>query len=1048
MKLSSPSFAAPVNVDSVRVPSQNESSITLEWNKVNNASTYILRYDHGGSLKSENISASHLEPRVTYEVSPLNAGTEYNFTLFTVVENVSSSGHTFQAVTAPENVKKVEVSSRNESSMTLEWDKVNNTATYVLRYVHDGNLKEENIGLFLEAPVTHEVSPLNAGTEYHFTLITAFENVSSGGYQFQAVTAPLSPAGFDPVARTETSITLQWEKVDDIRNYALAFSERELNVTATAEHRVTQLIPNLTSMTGYNFTLFTVFGNVRSRGVSKTAFTAPPNVKEIETVTQNETSVTLRWRKVSGILSYLLTFTGGETSVTASVGNEHVTQAILGLASGTKYDLILFALFEDIRSSGLAHSAATAPRNPDWCQPVEQNETSITLRWRKVDAILTYRLLFNEREMNVSAFAGQEDVTHTIPELAHGTNYNFSLFALFENIRSAGLNCITATVPSMVTEVQIAERAVTHVTLTWAVDVSKRWGYFLQMSGESLFLRPSESEPLLSHSFTSLQPGKEHLFTVITTFSGLNSTAYRGVTVTAIGSASVNWHVTNSSIRGAVEGLFTNAIATYKSQNHSSPGGSHVSFTGLYPGATYEVSLVYEREATRLLQYSHNLTINPPNLRAHCENWAAGYSVYILWDKPDGVWTAVEVNVTGETYLLGEDGEQHVKIPGFLPARTYEVSLASLSGTVRRSEPFVFHCSTDNRGVIAGSVLAVLLFVALVCATVFILRKRTDVIIRLVFPRAISAAKFSDHFDQLSKDDCRGFSLEYESLSPVGNEQTRKEANLPENKPRNRFINVLPYDWSRVKLTTSNPNATSDYINASYIPGSNSKREYIATQGPLPNTVDDFWRMIWEQSVTGIVMVTNCIEKERTKSERYWPRDGEPWLYGTLLVTTRSEQHEPNWTLREFTVKNNSTSEVRSVKHFHFTAWPDHGVPQGTDVLIQFRELMRRHIQRDGNEAPTVVHCSAGVGRTGTIIALDVLLQQLERERAVAIKGFVHKMRLSRPHMVQTESQYMFLHQCIMDSLQSDDKPDENIYMNADSLYVNSSALQEFHRKA
>uniref|UniRef100_A0A3Q0SEF5 protein-tyrosine-phosphatase n=1 Tax=Amphilophus citrinellus TaxID=61819 RepID=A0A3Q0SEF5_AMPCI len=350
-------------------------------------------------------------------------------------------------------------------------------------------------------------------------------------------------------------------------------------------------------------------------------------------------------------------------------------------------------------------------------------------------------------------------------------------------------------------------------------------------------------------------------------------------------------------------------------------------------------------------------------------------------------------------------------------------------------------------GVIAGSVFAVLLFGLLVALVVFIFLKRPHIIrwdehyfcyVLFIF-RAISAAVFPDHFHQLCLDDNRGFSEEYEGLAPVGTEQTRKTALLPENKAKNRFTNVLPYDWCRVKLTTLDPNGTSDYINANYMPGYNSNREYIATQGPLPSTVNDFWRMIWEQRVKRIVMVTNCTEGGRTKCEQYWPADRNPCPYKELQVTIRSEQHEPNWTLREF--------KERTVKHFHFTAWPDHGVPQGTEVLIQFRGLVRQHIEREGGNAPTVVHCSAGVGRTGTIIALDVLLQQLEREHAVGINAFVHKMRLNRPYMVQTESQYFFLHQCIMDSLQPKEMNEENVYENADMIYVNATALQELRRQ-
>lgn len=285
--------------------------------------------------------------------------------------------------------------------------------------------------------------------------------------------------------------------------------------------------------------------------------------------------------------------------------------------------------------------------------------------------------------------------------------------------------------------------------------------------------------------------------------------------------------------------------------------------------------------------------------------------------------------------------------------------------------------------------------------------------------------------------------MEYENLSPVGTEQTQKAAHIPENKPKNRFVNVLPYDRCRVKLASSNPH--DDYINASYMPGYKNNREYIAAQGPMPSTVSDFWQMIWEQKARCIVMVTNCTEGGRPKCEQYWPAETGPNVCGDLLVFTSSEHKEADWTLREFKLKHKHNSEERTLRHFHFTAWPDHGVPLDTDVLIRFRGLLRRHIETQTAGTPTVVHCSAGVGRTGTIIALDVMLQQLEAEKAVDINGFVHKMRLHRPLMVQTESQYVFLHQCIMDCLQAMEKSDDVVYENVDLIYANATALREFH---
>ncbi|XP_030256612.1 receptor-type tyrosine-protein phosphatase H-like isoform X3 [Sparus aurata] len=1132
----------PENVKEVNVLGQSENNITLMWDKVNNISTYLLQYEGKGISKVENINSPDSEASVTHEVSSLTAGNKYNFTLFTVFEEVNSTGYMFQAVTAPRNTDVFEAIKQNETSITLQWNKVDEILNYILssngremgvtasegheqvshtvpgltngtKYdfilftvfenvrssgvMHTAATAPRNTDMF-EAikqnetsitlqwnkvdeilnyilssngremdvtasegheQVSHTVPGLTNGTKYDFILFTVFENVRSSGVMHTAATAPRNTDMFEAIKQNETSITLQWNKVDEILNYILSSNGREMGVTASEGHeQVSHTVPGLTNGTKYDFILFTVFENVRSSGVMHTAATAPRNTDMFEAIKQNETSITLQWNKVDEILNYILSSNGREMDVTASEGHEQVSHTVPGLTNGTKYDFILFTVFENVRSSGVMHTAATAPRNTDVFEAIKQNETSITLQWIKVDEIFNYILLSSGREMDVTASEGHEQVSHTVPGLTNGTKYDFILFTVFENVRSSGVMHTAATVPSKVTSVSVTERSTTSITLVSKVDVDKDWSYLFQMNEESVPLLPNRATGVVSHRFTSLQPGRAYPFSVITQFFELNSTAYEDYTVTRIVCASVQWHVTNSSIQGMVEGLFTNATAKYESQEHVSPGSPNVSFTGLYPGATYELHLWYENNSKHLNQCEHSQTIIPLRLHARCENWDAGYSVRIVWDEPQSVWTAVEVNVMGKSHKKVNNGENYTILSGSLPAKHYEVSLTSLSGTGKgseqRSEPYVFSCATDPRGVIAGSVFAVLLFVVLVCLIVFILLKRPDIIRRKKvhskppYKKTISVAKFPDHFYQLSGDDNRGFSQEYESLISVGTEQTRKEAVLPENKARNRFNNVLPYDWCRVKLTTSNPNSTSDYINASYMPGYNSNREYIATQGPLPSTVNDFWRMIWEQKVKGIVMVTNCTEGGRTKCEQYWPAKSDPCPYGELTVTMTSEQQEPNWTLREFRVKHSKTSEERTVKHFHFTAWPDHGVPQGTEVLIQFRGLVRQHIQREGAGAPTVVHCSAGVGRTGTIIALDVLLQQLEKERAVGINAFVHKMRLNRPHMVQTESQYIFLHQCIMDCLQPKEKMEENIYENAEMIYVNATALREFHKNA
>ncbi|XP_061532399.1 receptor-type tyrosine-protein phosphatase beta-like isoform X2 [Phycodurus eques] len=284
----------------------------------------------------------------------------------------------------------------------------------------------------------------------------------------------------------------------------------------------------------------------------------------------------------------------------------------------------------------------------------------------------------------------------------------------------------------------------------------------------------------------------------------------------------------------------------------------------------------------------------------------------------------------------------------------------------------------------------------------------------------VSVIDFERHCDKLQADAHFLLSEQYESLKDVGRNQATDAALLPENRGKNRYNNILPYDSTRVKLTCVDDDLSSDYINASYIPGNRFRREYIATQGPLPGTKDDFWKMVWEQNVYNAVMLTQCVEKGRVKCDRYWPADREPLYYGDLIVRMTSESTLPEWTIREFRICiEDDPRHVRVVRHFHFTVWPDHGVPDGTRALVHFVRTVRDFVNRSPAGGPTIVHCSAGVGRTGTFVALDRLLQQSDTCDTLDVYGCVWQLRLHRSHMLQTERQYAFVHQCISDVLRA-----------------------------
>uniref|UniRef100_A0A8C8EQH5 protein-tyrosine-phosphatase n=1 Tax=Oncorhynchus tshawytscha TaxID=74940 RepID=A0A8C8EQH5_ONCTS len=827
------------------------------------------------------------------------------------------------------------------------------------------------------------------------------------------------------IGQNETSVTLEWMKKPEY-TYELKFQNGTslINTTEKNQELETQTVSSLTAGTEYNFTLFSVRESDRSDGFNFTADTAPNNVAQVNVTGQEETNVTLQWNKVNGNgITYELQFRNGTNNTTIPVSDVDgsVTYTVSPLNAGTQYEFLLFTVFKALPSKGYNFSAITRPLGVGDVNVTGQDETSITLQWSKVNGTrITYELL-DTSGMNTIIPASDESgtVTHIVSPLTAGEKYMFTLFSVFEGVRStvgSKLSAVTAPLNVEAVTVKETHRNETSVTLEWkrpAKGVSSYVLHFDNMKNNDI---PNAGETV-THQVSTLTSGKRYAFTLFTVFEGIKSSGKSDFTVTKICCSVLSWEVTSSSIQTVLlPEIVSNGEAKNGSQTQVvSNINGNLSFTLLYPGAEYTLTLWFEKDSKKLPLCVQVETVVPPALiRPRCDYLSSGYAFSLAWDVPEGIWTSVEVNVTGKSPQRVE-GEwvRKVDIDGVQPAQTYRVSLASISGR-RISKAVSFSCNTDPRGVIAGSVMAVLLLCLLVCLAFFIWLRKPEIFSRpkLLFVeskltsnkfKAIPTGKFSDHYHTMSADTNRGFSEEYEDFVPVGTEQTQKAAILEENKNKNRFTNVLPYDWCRVKLTILNNNMSSDYINANYMPGYGNSRQYIAAQGPLPTTVDDFWRMIWEQRVKGVVMVTNCTEGGRTKCEQYWPLDYTPCLYGDLLVTVRSEKRETNWTLREFVVKSRDTSEERPVKHFHFTAWPDHGVPEGTEALIQFRGLVRQHIESQENSGPTVVHCSAGVGRTGTIIALDVMLQQLEREKAVGIAAFVHKMRLSRPLMVQTE---------------------------------------------
>ncbi|XP_048255953.1 receptor-type tyrosine-protein phosphatase kappa-like isoform X1 [Haliotis rufescens] len=277
----------------------------------------------------------------------------------------------------------------------------------------------------------------------------------------------------------------------------------------------------------------------------------------------------------------------------------------------------------------------------------------------------------------------------------------------------------------------------------------------------------------------------------------------------------------------------------------------------------------------------------------------------------------------------------------------------------------------------------------------------------------VKLVDLADYIKKHRENNCLGFKQEFEEL-PMGLLALCEVARRADNKAKNRYGNIVAYDHSRVTLDPMTSEANSDYVNANFMDGYSKQHQYIASQGPNKAMIRDFWRMVWQQRVCKVVMLTNLVEACKKKCEQYWPEEGGI-KYGEVTVRIVDTAKYTDYTIRTFEISQLEISRI--VKQFHFTTWSDHGAPTYPTTLLAFRRKVQMY--NPESSAPILCHCSAGIGRTGTYIALDYLLEQAQKEDQVDVLCIAQLMRTNRVNMIQTWEQYAFVYDAVLEAVKS-----------------------------
>ncbi|XP_011298900.1 tyrosine-protein phosphatase 10D isoform X2 [Fopius arisanus] len=1027
-----------------------EKGLNISWKSDVNSRQEKFEVTHTRNDTGESATTLTTESHIILE--DLYPGAGYEVKVFAISHGLRSEPHDYFQAVLPHPPQHLRIERVTNNAVLVHWAAPLNSlfTEYAIRYRTDDDPRWVKLPSVREMEA--EVADMTPGEKYTIQVNTVSFGVESlYPLQVNHTVRPNAVVNVTPVVDS-TNITLEFPRPEGrIETYVIRWwvagslgDVRTKNVTAGGEtdtnfeepggHYIERiLVDDLMPGVQYEFSIYTISYHLVGDVTNFTAHTMPLIQSEVVVVIDQDLpdSLTLRYTptqiKSSRFDLYRFRISDdNNTTKEKHVDDTDTKVTFGGLTPGKLYNVTVWTVSEGVESRPILRQDRLFPEPINGIHAIDVNDTRISLTWDvpqgEYDAFEVQYINSDDNYM--------ENITShnaiTISNLKPHRNYTFTLVVRsgseFSYLRRS--NPLSASFTTSESYPGRVEKF--HPTDIQPSEISFEW-----------FLPDGESNGIIKK------------FTITYGLEGSSHTQMRDFKP--------------AEFRGVIRGLTPGKIYVFRIQAETKIGFGPETIwkqkmpilappkppTQVVPNEVCRSSTTIQiRFRKNYFSEQHGAVISYTIIVAEDDSKNASGLEMPSWRDVQAYssWPPYQVmepynpfkNGSVEDFTIGTENCEN-KIGycnGPLKAgSTYRVKVRAFTAPDKftdTSYSFPIQTDKDNTTIIVGVTVPIVLLLTMLGIGLLVRRHRNQRR-KITEPRAtdnlslpdsvietsrpIRVENFAEHYRIMSADSDFRFSEEFEELKHVGRDQPCTAADLPCNRPKNRFTNILPYDHSRFKLQPVDDEEGSDYINANYVPGHNSPREFIVTQGPLHSTRDDFWRMVWESNSRAIVMLTRCIEKGREKCDHYWPMDTLPVYYGDICVTVLNETRYPDWSITEFMLCRGDVKRV--IQHFHFTTWPDFGVPSPPQTLARFVRAFRERVRPD--QRPIVVHCSAGVGRSGTFITLDRILQQIQVSDYVDIFGIVWVMRKERVWMVQTEQQYICIHQCLLAVLEGQD---------------------------